>query len=83
MRSDAPPAKPKKVRIWLWLPLTPIWLVLAPFALIAAPLVKLAPRCRNVRAYRGAFAIGGLLLALSGTTVRVQARHAHIDIRIF
>lgn len=91
-RSDA--AHP--TRIGLWLPLTPLWLILSPFALLLAPLVAYAPRLlpdnpralavRNaitVRPYRAAFAIGAVLLSMSGTIVEVDAPGATIRIRIF
>jgi len=88
------PAHP--TRIGLWLPLTPLWLILSPFALLLAPLVALAPRMLpdNPRAadvrtaitahpYRAAFAIGAVLLSMSGTVVDVDAPGATIHIRIF
>ena len=88
------PAHP--TRIGLWLPLTPLWLILSPFALLLAPLVALAPRmlpdnphAAGVRTaitahpYRAAFAIGAVLLSMSGTVVDVEAPGATIHIRIF
>ena len=86
------PAHP--TRIGLWLPLTPLWLILAPFALLLAPLLALAPQLNNpearavrgaivVHPYRAAFAIGAVLLSLSGTVVEVDAPGATIHIRIF
>lgn len=86
----------RDVRVGLWLPLTPLWLCLAPFALLLAPLVAFAPRLApdNPRAralrraidthpYRAAFAVGAVLLSLSGTVVEVDAPGAVIRIRIF
>ncbi len=86
----------KRVVVRLWLPLTPLWLILAPFALLLAPLVLLAPRlipnrpgARAVRAamavrpYQTAFAVGGALMALSGTLVEVDTPDALVRIRIF
>ena len=86
----------KRVVVRLWLPLTPLWVILAPFALLLAPLVMLAPRlipnrpgARAVRAamavhpYRTAFAVGGALMALSGTLVDVDTPNALVRIRIF
>ena len=88
------PAHP--TRVGLWLPLTPLWIILAPFALLLAPLVTLvpalAPNNPEVRAvrgavvahpYRAAFAIGAVLLSMSGTVVEVDAPGATIHIRIF
>jgi|HubBroStandDraft_1064217.scaffolds.fasta_scaffold73581_4 hypothetical protein len=87
---------PKGVAIRLWLPLTPLWVVLSPFALLLAPLITFAPRLMpmNRRAgavrdaltahpYRAAFALGGVLLAMSGTVVDVDAPGARVHIRIF
>lgn len=70
-------------RIGLWLPLTPLWLLLGPFALLFAPLLSLAPAARGVSPYRAAFAVGAVLLSLSGTVVEVDAPGATIRIRIF
>jgi hypothetical protein len=86
----------KRVVVRLWLPLTPLWLILAPFALLLAPLVMLAPRllpnrpetravraAMAVRPYQTAFAVGGALMALSGTLVDVDTPDALVRIRIF
>ena len=88
------PAHP--TRIGLWLPLTPLWLILSPFALLLAPLVAFAPRLLpdnprareirtaiNIHPYRAAFALGAVLLSMSGTVVDVEAPGATIHIRIF
>jgi len=93
-RRGGDPSRPTK--IGLWLPLTPLWLILSPFALLLAPLVALLPpmlpnnsEARAVRAavtvhpYRAAFAVGAVLLSLSGTVVDVEAPGATIHIRIF
>lgn len=93
-RHRGDPSHP--TRIGLWLPLTPLWLILSPFALLLAPLLTLLPpllpdysRGRAVRSaitvhpYRAAFALGAVLLALSGTVVEVDAPGATIRIRIF
>ena len=82
--------------IRLWLPLTPLWVILSPFALLLAPLVAFAPRLapmnRSARAlrdainahpFRAAFMLGGVLLAMSGTVVDVDAPGARVHIRIF
>ncbi len=90
VRPRAEVARPTCIR--LWLPLTPLWLLLAPFALLLAPLLTLLPakrRARLVRAafrvrpYRTAFALGAVLLALSGTEVSVDAPGALIRIKIY
>lgn len=86
----------KRTVVRLWLPLTPLWILLAPFALLLAPLLLLAPQlmpdragARAVRAslavrpYRTAFALGAVLIALSGTVVDVDTPDALVRIRIF
>jgi len=70
------------VAVRLWLPFTPIFLVLAPFAVITAPLLALNPRTRRLGLWRAPWALGALLLSLSGTLVRVDTPRAHILIRI-
>ena len=86
----------RRTVVRLWLPLTPLWIILAPFALLLAPLLTLAPRLlRNrpraravraslaVRPYRTAFALGAVLIAMSGTVVDVDTPDALVRIRIF
>ena len=86
----------KRTVVRLWLPLTPLWILLAPFALLLAPLLWLAPpllpdrrgaglvrAAIAVRPFRTAFALGAVLLALSGTTVEVDTPDALVRIRIF
>jgi hypothetical protein len=77
------PAAPKRTVVRLWLPLTPLWILLAPFALLLAPLMLLAPQARGVAPFRTAFALGAVLIALSGTDVAVDTRDALVRIRIF
>jgi hypothetical protein len=77
------PRRRKPFTLRLWLPLTPLWILLAPFALIAAPLLMLVPATRTVAPYRAAFAVGGVLLSLSGTVVEVKSASAVLHIRIF
>ncbi|MGH6972077.1 MAG: hypothetical protein ACREEQ_10750, partial [Caulobacteraceae bacterium] len=60
----------------------PLWLLMAPFALLLAPALRLAPEGRQVRPYRAAWALGGMLMALSGTLVHVETPAALIHIRI-
>ena len=83
-----PPARPATARrgrtvVRLWLPLTPLFVVLAPFALVASPLIALSREGRGMNPYRAAWAIGGVLLALSGTVVDVEAPDAVVRIRIY
>jgi len=56
---------------------------LSPFALLLAPILALVPQTRGVPPFRTVFALGGALLALSGTVVDVTSRDALIRIRIF
>ena len=81
LRTATRPRRRAVVR--LWLPLTAAWILLAPFALLLAPLLALAPRTRGLPPYRAAFAIGRALLAMSGTVIDVDSRHALVRVRIF
>jgi hypothetical protein len=73
------------VRLRLWLPLTPLFWLLSPFALLLAPLlwVWLPASERPARPYAAAVALGGLLVALGGTVVDIDAPGARVLIRIF
>lgn len=51
--------------------------------MLLAPFLALTRQMRGVSPYRAAFAIGAVLLALSGTVVSVDAPGATIRIRIF
>jgi hypothetical protein len=86
----------KRTVVRLWLPLTPLWILLAPFALLLAPLLFLLPpllpnrpgakamrAALAVRPFRTAFALGSVLLALSGTVVDVDTPNARVHIHIF
>lgn len=72
-------------RLWLWLPITPLFWLLSPFALLLAPLVWvwLPPSRRPGRPYAAAFALGRLLVSLSGTVIDIDAPGARLFIRIF
>jgi hypothetical protein len=71
------------IRIRLWIPLTPLLGLLSPIVLLAAPLARLNRRTRHVPTVRAAWALGSVLMALSGTTVSVETREAVIRIYIF
>ena len=73
---------PGRVVIRLWLPLTPLWLLLAPFALVAAPALTLTPATRRLSPFRTAWAVGRLLLALSGSLIEVDSPAAVVRIHI-
>jgi len=72
----------RSVSVRLWLPLTPLFALLAPFVLAVAPLVALHPAARRARPWRTAWALGVLLLSLSGTEVSVDSAAAQVRIRI-
>jgi hypothetical protein len=78
------PSKPAKpVRLWLWAPLTPLFWLLSPFALLLAPFVWIALPRRPRNPFIAAFALGGVLVSLSGTVIEIQAPDARLSIRIF
>jgi hypothetical protein len=75
----------KTVRLWFWLPLTPLFWLLSPFALLLAPLVWVwLPRDkRPPRPWAAAIALGRLLVSLGGTVIQIHAPGARLHIRIF
>ena len=77
-------ARPRRVQLRLWLPLTPLFVLLSPFALLLAPFAWIAiPRGqRPPNPYAAAIALGGVLLALGGLKVDIDARAARILIVI-
>jgi hypothetical protein len=72
----------QSIRFGLWLPLTPLFLLLAPVALIAAPLLRLPQGAQRLNTWRAAWALGAVLLSLSGTVVSVDAPRVQIRVRI-
>jgi hypothetical protein len=74
----------KRYRIFLWLPLTPLLWLLAPFVLLLAPVAWAAtpPRYR-INPYVAAFALGRVLVSLSGTAIEVDSPAARVSLRIF
>ena len=74
------PARP--VRLWLWLPLTPLFWLLSPFALLFAPFVWLGTPRRNRNPWVWAIAIGRVLVSLGGVVVDIDAPGARLFIRI-
>ena len=83
VRSAGPaPAASGRTRISLWLPLTPVFWLLAPFAMLLAPLILLAPPLWRMNPYVTAYAVGRVLLALSGTDIDVDAPDARVRIKI-
>lgn len=71
-------------RFWLWLPLTPIAILLAPLvlaiALIVTPITWLVAR-RNALVL--SWRIGGVILALGGTRIYVNAPDTRLNVWIF
>ncbi|HEX2815327.1 MAG TPA: hypothetical protein VHN39_02965 [Phenylobacterium sp.] len=78
-----PEVQPRRFRLRLWLPLTPLFLLLAPFALLLAPFVYFAPRPYGERPFATVLGVGALLLSLGGTVIDIDARDALIRIKIF
>src|SRR5262249_51556636 len=76
-----PPQRRAVVR--LWLPSTASFLLLSPFAILLAPLLWLAPEPYGRNPIRTVFALGAVLLSLSGTVVDVDTPDARVLIRLF
>lgn len=69
------------VTIRLWIPLTPLLGLLSPFVMLASPFARLGRRTRHTPTVRAAWALGAVLMSLSGTSVNVETPRA--TIRIF
>ena len=80
--SEARPAPARPVRLWLWLPLTPLFWLLSPFALLFAPFVWLGTPRRTRNPWVWAIAIGRVLVSLGGVVVDIHAPGARLFIRI-
>jgi hypothetical protein len=81
-RHGDPEVRPARHSVGLWLPLTPLFWLLSPFALLLAPLIALAPPLQGVNPYIAVWRLGEVLTSLGGTVVHVDARDAHVRIRI-
>jgi len=77
------PRSRRTIRLGLWLPLTPVFLLLAPIALIGSPLALVTRAGRRIAPWRAAWAVGTVLLALSGLRLEVENAAVRINIRIF
>ena len=77
------PARPRRTRLWLPLPLTIVWVLLAPFAMILSLFAWIAPPPYRVNGPLAAIAIGSALFALSGTLIEIKSADADIFILIF
>jgi len=73
---------PRRTVVRLWLPLTPILWILSPFPLVLAPLGYLVPPRLRPDPFFLVFALGELLLSLSGTIVDVDTPDCLVQIRI-
>jgi hypothetical protein len=73
---------PRRTRIRLWLPLTPLFWLLAPLAILLAPLLLLAPPLGRANPYRTVVAIGRVLTSMGGTLIDVDTHDARIRITI-
>jgi hypothetical protein len=71
------------VTIRLWIPLTPLLALVSPFVMLASPFARIGRRTRHVPTVRAAWALGAVLMSLSGTSVSVETPRATIRIHIF
>ncbi|MGH6986464.1 MAG: hypothetical protein ACRED9_06445 [Caulobacteraceae bacterium] len=76
-------SSPPRRALRLWAPATPLALLFAPFALAAIPLLEIFLRRRGWRPARAVLALGGALLALSGTLIDIDAPGFRLRLRIF
>ncbi len=85
VRAPTAIAPRKPVRLWLWLPVTPLFWLLSPLAMLIAPFLwAWLPRDqRPRRPYASAIALGRLLVSLSGLVIDIRAPGAALSIRIF
>ena len=79
---SAEPMPHGRTRISLWLPLTPLFWLLAPFAMLLTPLILFAPPLWRRNPYVTAYALGRVLVALSGTDIDIDAPDARVRIKI-
>jgi hypothetical protein len=80
-RSALRPGGP--LRLGLWLPLTPFVVLLAPIVLVGSPLALVTRAGRRIAPWRAAWAMGAVLLSLSGLQIEVETAAVRIRIRIF
>ncbi|WP_374655900.1 hypothetical protein [Phenylobacterium sp.] len=78
--AQAPIHRRKTVR--LWLPLTALLLVLSPFAMLLALLAFVPAAIFGMNSFVVALRLGGVLMAIGGTLVEVQAADADVRIKI-
>jgi hypothetical protein len=73
---------PRRTRIRLWLPLTPLFWILWPLSMLLAPLLLLAPPMRGANPYRTVALIGRVLTSMGGTLIDVDTHDARVRITI-
>jgi hypothetical protein len=66
----------------LWLPLLLIWLLLAPFVILLSPLLILGLAMAGLNPFRALAALFGVLGALGGTHIEVDAPDALVNIHL-
>jgi hypothetical protein len=81
MRPVGSVAAPRRT-VSIWLPVTPLALLLAAPAMVLSPLIRLDRRWRRLPVGRAAWAIGALLLALSGTQIEIDTPRLRLRLRI-
>lgn len=73
---------PRRTVFRLWLPLILVWLLLSPFLIVLSPLILLGLAAAGLDPFRSLGALFGLLAALGGTRIQIEAPDAIIDIRL-
>jgi hypothetical protein len=66
----------------LWLPLFLVWLLLLVLLVLLSPVVLIACLICRVNPFKAVAALGGLLAALTGTLVDIQAPGACVLVRV-
>jgi hypothetical protein len=59
-----------------------VWLLLAPFLVVLSPLILLGLAAAGLDPFRSLGAVLGVLAALGGTRIQIDASDALIDIRL-
>ncbi|MFI4964787.1 MAG: hypothetical protein ACHP9T_05405 [Caulobacterales bacterium] len=84
---QAEPDHRRSVRLRLWLPLSALWVLLSPLAILAIPLlgaagIGAAGARRRIRPVATVVGLGGLLFAMSGTLIEIEAPGVSVNIRL-
>lgn len=80
--GGAEPRVNRRTKVRLWLPLTALLLVLSPFAMLLALLAYVPAAIFGMNSFVVALRLGGVLMAIGGTLVEVQAADADLRIKI-